>query len=377
MASLPGLTKDPSPPATDTEIAPITIPNGTVLVTTRVFNKIIDYLSGDAGPDFIPQNAIANLTTDLSAKEVTVNKNAVNGYAGLDASSKLAVSQIPTAIPQANITDLTTDLSSKQPIDSSLTEISGLTLSNDDILQQKAGVLTNRTPVQFKADLSLVKADVGLANVDNTSDADKPVSTAQQTALNLKEDLSNKGAVNGYAPLGATSLVPVANLGSGTPDGTKFLRDDGVFVTPAGGAGLTFAKVVKTIDETISSQATAQDDDVLKATLAINKTYSFMMLVYLTSSAIANFRWQFGIPAGATGLVSVGPWNGTVAGVLGNIALDNTVPTNGIEQIIQFTGKITMGGTPGDLQFRWRQSVSEASNTTVHRGSTLIVWEEG
>lgn len=32
----------------------------------------------------------------------------------------------------------------------------------------------------------LVKADVGLANVDNTSDIDKPVSTAQQTALDAK-----------------------------------------------------------------------------------------------------------------------------------------------------------------------------------------------
>lgn len=30
------------------------------------------------------------------------------------------------------------------------------------------------------------KADVGLGNVDNTSDANKPVSTAQQTALDLK-----------------------------------------------------------------------------------------------------------------------------------------------------------------------------------------------
>ena len=36
----------------------------------------------------------------------------------------------------------------------------------------------------------LVKGDVGLGNVDNTSDANKPVSTAQQTALNLKANLA-------------------------------------------------------------------------------------------------------------------------------------------------------------------------------------------
>lgn len=34
----------------------------------------------------------------------------------------------------------------------------------------------------------LGKSDVGLGNVDNTSDVNKPVSTAQQTALNLKQD---------------------------------------------------------------------------------------------------------------------------------------------------------------------------------------------
>lgn len=38
----------------------------------------------------------------------------------------------------------------------------------------------------------VTKTQVGLGNADNTSDANKPVSTAQQTALNLKEDKSNK-----------------------------------------------------------------------------------------------------------------------------------------------------------------------------------------
>lgn len=38
--------------------------------------------------------------------------------------------------------------------------------------------------------VSLVKTDVGLSNVDNTSDAGKPVSTATQTALNLKAPIA-------------------------------------------------------------------------------------------------------------------------------------------------------------------------------------------
>jgi hypothetical protein len=52
---------------------------------------------------------------------------------------------------------------------------------------------------------TLTKADVGLGNVDNTSDVNKPVSTATQTALNLKLNAADyndrfKGV---YATLGA------------------------------------------------------------------------------------------------------------------------------------------------------------------------------
>lgn len=40
-----------------------------------------------------------------------------------------------------------------------------------------------------KGTVSLSKSDVGLNNVDNTSDANKPVSTAQKSALDLKIEL--------------------------------------------------------------------------------------------------------------------------------------------------------------------------------------------
>ena len=52
--------------------------------------------------------------------------------------------------------------------------------------------LTNKTltsPV-INTPTGITKTDVGLANVDNTTDANKPVSTATQTALDLKANLS-------------------------------------------------------------------------------------------------------------------------------------------------------------------------------------------
>jgi hypothetical protein len=62
------------------------------------------------------------------------------------------------------------------------------------------------------------KASVGLGNVDNTSDANKPISTATQTALNLKEDKANKGIPNGYASLAGDGKVPSTQLPSYVDD---------------------------------------------------------------------------------------------------------------------------------------------------------------
>jgi hypothetical protein len=58
----------------------------------------------------------------------------------------------------------------------------------------------------------LTKADVGLGNVDNTSDVNKPVSTATQLQLDLKESLANKNVANGYAGLDAGGKVLASQL---------------------------------------------------------------------------------------------------------------------------------------------------------------------
>ena len=66
-------------------------------------------------------------------------------------------------------------------------------------------------------DVTLSKNDVGLGNVDNTSDIDKPVSTLQQAAINsvkdsLDEFKSTKGQVNGLATLDENGKIPVSQL---------------------------------------------------------------------------------------------------------------------------------------------------------------------
>jgi len=58
--------------------------------------------------------------------------------------------------------------------------------------------------------IDLTKSDVGLSNVDNTSDLNKPISTATQTALNLKQDT----LTNPITGAGTTNTIPKFTAGS-------------------------------------------------------------------------------------------------------------------------------------------------------------------
>lgn len=61
--------------------------------------------------------------------------------------------------------------------------------------------------------VALAKGDVGLGNVDNTSDANKPVSTAQQAALNAKAPLASPaltGTPTAPTPAAGTNTTQIA-----------------------------------------------------------------------------------------------------------------------------------------------------------------------
>jgi len=89
-------------------------------------------------------------------------------------------------------------------------------------------------PVQSVASktgaVSLVKGDVGLGNVDNTADADKPVSTATQTALNAKQDTlvsgTNIKTVNSTSLLGSGNIEISSSVAWGGITGTLSSQTD-------------------------------------------------------------------------------------------------------------------------------------------------------
>jgi hypothetical protein len=79
---------------------------------------------------------------------------------------------------------MTTSLAGKQPIDTDLTTIAALAPADGSVLARVSGAWNSRTAAQFKADLALDQ-------INNTSDLNKPISTATQTALNGKAALEH------------------------------------------------------------------------------------------------------------------------------------------------------------------------------------------
>ena len=186
---------------------------------------------------------------DISGKLDSSEKGAANGVAELDSSGKVPTSQLPSNIgitytleqdeSDGHIVYLTPSSGSPQTITipdnntwNPLSTTSAgyvdspLPDENDKFLDGQGNWSEPPYPVTSVAgktgDVTLVKGDVGLGNVDNTSDLDKPISTAVQTALTGKIDASDKGVANGLAELDANGKVPTSQLPSYVDDVVEY-----------------------------------------------------------------------------------------------------------------------------------------------------------
>lgn len=158
----------------------------------------MSFLFSQPAPGILPANSV-----DFSEVETIGASTLLGNKLGVESTiQELSVSDVSTLL----------NLGSLQPLDSDLTAIAGLSPANDDLIQRKSGTWTNRTPAQFKTDLSLTKSDVGLSNVDNTSDANKPISTATQSALNAKQDTLTSGT--NIKTVSGTSLLGSGDVGT-------------------------------------------------------------------------------------------------------------------------------------------------------------------
>ncbi len=142
------------------------------------------------------------LTSDISELSQDAIDSALTAGTGITKTYNDGANTLTLAVDTTTIQARVTDVS-----DTEIGYLNGVTSAiqtqlDDKSTASKTETLTNKTltsPV-INTPTGITKTDVGLANVDNTTDANKPVSTATQTELNLKANLSGAtftGAVSG------------------------------------------------------------------------------------------------------------------------------------------------------------------------------------
>jgi hypothetical protein len=138
----------------------------------------------------------------------------------------------------------------------------------------------------------------------------------------------------------------------------------------------------KTVNETVNNTTTLQNDDVLFLTPLVSTVYTLEGFIIYTSNTTPDFKCSFTFPAGASlswtgGGVDINATAGhsdMAANVAARLTSDSTFSYGGSDAFVtalQIKGTLIMGGTSGNLQFRWTQATANASDTTVYRDSWL------
>lgn len=160
-------------------------------------------------------------------------------------------------------------------IDLATTGVTSGTYGANKILPQLTIDAYGRVTNASNINLSLTKSDVGLGNVDNTSDLNKPISTATQAALDGKHPLENQRLSTTNFPefLGLTLGVGGLNVTTTSSffymknDNSRFLQyDDGLNRYTLGGNGSTTAYLGTGINTKRLLTETDGDTYALKST---------------------------------------------------------------------------------------------------------------
>src|SRR3990167_3168277 len=151
-------------------------------------------------------------------------------------------------------------------------------------------------------------------SIDNTKLLTNPLARANHTGTQLKSTISDFSHTHPKTEIDdtgtwetteipnldaakiTTGQFPIARLGSGTADSTKFIRDDGTLQTPQGGGGINTLK--KTATQIINGTA-FQDISGLTFSVVNGTNYAFKYyIVFRSVTTTTGFRFGLNCPTG-------------------------------------------------------------------------------
>lgn len=223
--------------------------------------------------------------------------------------------------------------------------------------------------------VNLTKSDIGLSNVDNTSDLSKPISTATQTALNNKANSVHTHAISDVSGLQAT-LDGKASTGALSTLQTEV--DGKAPIAAAVITGGTTGQVLKKASNANYDLVWAQDEstiyvatyaDLPDPTTVSGKTYGVLAstgIAYISVLFGGNFRAKGFYYSNGTDWVYVGefPMQASNAEVQASTVTDKFVAPNTLRSNYFYNGGNSFGGTA---------TIGTSDNQALHFISNNIV----
>ena len=201
-------------------------------------------------------NVTLTIADNTSTKEVDITIASTGGGGGSLSGTTNEIAYFDTSTTIDSLSTTT------YPSLTELSYVKGLTSAVQTQINSKQDTLVSGTNIKTVNSNSLVgsgnvtidKTSVGLGNVDNTSDTNKPVSTAQATAIGLKQDTlvsgTNIKTITGLSVLGSGNIYPaqsyaVTFITAETAISTAAYADiTGASVTLAAGTWIIYANII-------------------------------------------------------------------------------------------------------------------------------------
>lgn len=213
---------------------------------------------------------------------------------------------------------------------------------------------------------ALTKSDVGLGNVDNTSDANKPISTATQTALNAKENTITAGTTSQYyrgdktfQTLNGTAVSNDSNVvGSTVKDALNTIQ-----------AELDINTLVALSGSNITTTSATLVDitGLVTPTLPANSAWYFEIYLATTCTGAGGIKFGFTTPSGGSGFLYV---EGISTGVTGfqSTVTTGTITSVGVTRVngnaqARLFGRISIDATAGAVQIQFASGTAGQTST--------------
>jgi len=208
--------------------------NGTHSNITVTYNDNANSISLATGPDVVTTTSLNNTLTNPTSGYVSIGDVGVaDGVASLGPDGKIPDSEIPAGIARDSEIPSLTGYATETFVNTAISNLVDAAPTTLNTLNELATALGNdanyattiSTALGLKAPIAsptftgtvggITKSMVGLGNADNTSDANKPISTATQTALDAKLAITEP-AIDYYITNSGSGAYLVNGVSNGT-----------------------------------------------------------------------------------------------------------------------------------------------------------------